>query len=141
MTASLNTYLMFRDDAHDAIRAYQRIFGGTLTRSTYAEFGMAQDPADADKTMHSQLVTDHGWVLMASDTPTPMDHRPSGHALSLSGGPEDAEELRRCWAALVDGGQVQEPLAVAPWGDEFGTLTDRFGIQWMVNIGGAPAEG
>jgi PhnB protein len=26
------------------------------------------------------------------------------------------------------------PLAKAPWGDTFGMCTDKFGVQWMVNI-------
>jgi PhnB protein len=34
---------------------------------------------------------------------------------------------------------VIEPLTVAPWGDEFGMLTDRFGVTWMVNVTGASA--
>lgn len=139
MTANLNPYLSFRDGAHDAMQAYQRIFGGELTRATFADYGMAQDPAEAGKTMHSQLVTDRGWVLMAADTPGSMEHRPGGHAVSLSGGPEDSEELHRYWDGLAEGGQVQEQLAVAPWGDEFGMLTDRFGVQWMVNIAGSAA--
>jgi PhnB protein len=141
MTANLNPYLSFRDDAHEAMQHYQRIFGGELTRSTFAEFGMAEDPAEAEKTMHAQLVTERGWVLMAADTPAAMEHRPGGHSVSLSGGPEDAEELHRYWDGLADGGRVQEQLAVAPWGDEFGMVTDRFGVKWMVNIagtGGAP---
>jgi PhnB protein len=141
MTANLNPYLSFLDDAHEAMQHYQRIFGGELTRSTFAEFGMAEDPAEAEKTMHAQLVTERGWVLMAADTPAAMEHRPGGHSVSLSGGPEDAEELHRYWDGLADGGQVQEQLAVAPWGDEFGMVTDRFGVKWMVNIagtGGAP---
>lgn len=28
------------------------------------------------------------------------------------------------------------PLEKAPWGDTFGMCTDRFGIQWLVNISG-----
>ncbi len=28
------------------------------------------------------------------------------------------------------------PLEVAPWGDAFGMLTDKFGVDWMVNITG-----
>lgn len=142
MTTKLNPYLSYRDGAHEAMQAYQRIFGGELTRSTFAELGMTQDPAESDKTMHAQLVTDQGWVLMAADTPSSMDHRPGGHAVSLSGGPEDSDELHRCWDGLAEGAEVREQLAVAPWGDEFGMLTDRFGIQWMVNIAGsAPANG
>lgn len=141
MTANLNPYLSFRDGAHDAMQAYQRIFGGTLTRSSFADFAMAQDPADADKTMHSQLVTDRGWVLMAADTPAAMEHQPGGHSVSLSGGPEDSEELHRYWDGLTEGADVHEKLAVAPWGDEFGMLTDRFGVGWMVNVAGASTEG
>lgn len=137
MTANLNPYLSFRDGAYEAMQAYQRVFGGELTRATFAEFGMADGSADADKTMHSQLVTDRGWVLMAADTPAAMEHRQGGHAVALFGGPEDSEELHRYWDGLADGGEVQEQLAVAPWGDEFGMLTDRFGVQWMVNIAGA----
>jgi PhnB protein len=32
------------------------------------------------------------------------------------------------------------PMEKQMWGDEFGMLTDRFGMQWMVNIAGAAAE-
>lgn len=32
---------------------------------------------------------------------------------------------------------MRQPLEAAPWGDEFGMLTDRFGIGWLVNIAGA----
>ncbi len=141
MTANLNPYLSFRDGAYDAMQHYQRVFGGELTRSTFAELGMADDPADADKTMHSRLDTERGWTIMASDTPASIPHQQGGHSVSLSGGPEDAEELHRCWDGLAEGGQVQQPLEVAPWGDEFGMVADRFGVQWMVNIAGAaPAD-
>jgi len=91
--------------------------------------------------MHAQLITDHGWVLMAADTPAAMDHQPGGHAVSLSGGPEDSEELHRCWEGLAEGGQVTEQLADAPFGDEFGMVTDRFGVLWMVNIAGPGPAG
>jgi PhnB protein len=29
------------------------------------------------------------------------------------------------------------PLEKQMWGDEFGMLTDKFGIDWMVNISAA----
>ena len=38
-----------------------------------------------------------------------------------------------------DGGTIGQPLEVAPWGDAFGMLVDRFGVSWLVNIGGAAA--
>ena len=32
------------------------------------------------------------------------------------------------------------PLEKAPWGDEFGQVKDKFGVNWLVNISGAPAD-
>jgi len=36
---------------------------------------------------------------------------------------------------LAKGGKISMPLAKQFWGDTFGIVTDKFGIQWMVNIG------
>lgn len=44
------------------------------------------------------------------------------------------------FARLSEGGKVTEPMVVAPWGDEFGMCTDRFGIDWMVSVAG-PGQG
>lgn len=137
MTVRLNPYLSFRDTAREAMERYRDIFGGELTLSTFAEFGVSQDPAEQDKIMHGMLETPSGLVLMGADTPDSMD-LPSGsaHSVSLSG--DDEATLRAYWEGLVEGGTVVEPLTTAPWGDAFGMLVDRFGIHWMVNIAGAP---
>ena len=29
---------------------------------------------------------------------------------------------------------ISMPLEAAPWGDTFGMCTDRFGVNWLVNI-------
>jgi PhnB protein len=76
MATTLNPYLSFRDDARSAMDFYQSVFGGELTRSTFAEAGMSEDPGEADKVMHSQLVTPGGMVLMGADTPASMEHTP-----------------------------------------------------------------
>jgi PhnB protein len=119
---------------------YKSIFGGELTQSTFAEFQASQDPAEQDKIMHSQLVTDNGLTLMASDTPNGMDYTPgTNYSVSLSGDDKDDAELRGYWDKLSSGGNVTMPLEQAPWGDSFGMLVDKFGVVWMVNIAGAQA--
>jgi PhnB protein len=37
------------------------------------------------------------------------------------------------FAALSAGGKVEEPLREQFWGDYFGSLVDRYGVQWMIN--------
>ena len=140
MTTRLNPYLGFRDTARDAMDFYHSVFGGELTRNTFAELHASEDPAEQDKIMHSMLVTERGLVLMASDTPNSMDYTPgTNHSISLSGEQDDEAELRGYWEKLSAGANVTAPLEKAPWGDIFGMCTDKYGITWMVNIAGAQA--
>jgi PhnB protein len=74
--------------------------------------------------------------FMASDT-----EKASAKAakidLSLSG--SDEAKLKKYFDALSEGGNVQMPLEKQFWGDTFGMLTDKYGIEWMVNVN-APKE-
>jgi PhnB protein len=133
MGSRLNPYISFSDNAKEAMEFYKSVFGGDLRMNTFGEFG-TQDPAQADKIMHAMLETSSGFTLMASDTPPGMPHNPGDNiTISLSG--DDADELRGYWDKLSSGGgTVAMPLEKQMWGDEFGMLTDRFGVPWMVNI-------
>jgi PhnB protein len=132
MASRLNPYLIFKDNAAQAMEFYAAALGGKLTKMTFRESGV-----DADGIMHASLVTDDGMYLMASDMRP--DMRPAGEykreaniSMSLSG--EDESRLRGCWDKLAEGAKIEMPLEQAPWGDTFGMLTDKFGIDWMVNI-------
>jgi PhnB protein len=132
MASRLNPYLTFDSNARQAMEFYRDVFGGTLDVNTFGEFG-SPDAAEADKVMHSQLETDSGFTLMASDTPAGMQRNPGDNiAISLSG--DDADALRGYWEKLSDSGSVTMPLEKQMWGDEFGMCVDRFGVPWMVNI-------
>ncbi len=139
MTAvQINPYLMFQDRAREAMAFYRSVFGGELSMDTYASMGMSGHPSNDERIVHAQLVTDHGLVLMASDTADGVPYQP-GSAISISLSGDDEPALRGFFEALADGGAVVEPLEKAPWGDHFGACTDPFGTNWMVNIGSAPA--
>jgi PhnB protein len=132
MASRLNPYLNFDGDARQAMEYYKEVFGGELAINTFGEFGNEGMP-DPDKIMHAQLETGSGFTLMASDTPPGMQRTP-GDTMSISLSGDDASELRGYWDKLADGGTVTMPLEKQMWGDEFGQCTDRFGVQWMVNI-------
>ncbi|KJK44852.1 3-demethylubiquinone-9 3-methyltransferase [Lentzea aerocolonigenes] len=132
MATRLNPYLRFDGSARQAMEFYQSIFGGELRISTFGEFGM-QDSPQADQIMHAQLETESGYTLMASDTPPGMPYNPGDTiTISLSG---DDEVLRTYFEQLADGGKVGTPLEKQMWGDEYGDVVDKYGINWLVNIG------
>ena len=118
---------------------YRGVFGGELVLTTYGEGNMAEDPADASRIMHGQLEAPNGMTLMGADSP-PGQPASSGSAITISLSGEDESELTGYWDGLLDGGAVTMPLEKAPWGDQFGMLTDRFGVGWMVNIAGTPPQ-
>jgi PhnB protein len=133
MASRLNPYINFAGNAREAMEFYNSVFGGTLTLNTFGEFGNP-DPVTADQIMHAQLETDQGFTLMASDTPPGMPHTQGDNiTISLSG--DDGDRLRGYWEQLSQDGTVAMPLEKQVWGDEFGMVTDRFGVPWMVNIG------
>jgi PhnB protein len=131
MNSVLNPYISFNGKAREAMEFYKTVFGGELNISTFADQGVTDAPADG--VMHAQLTVDGKALLMGSDG---MDAATiQGVSLSLSG--DNAEELRGYFEKLSDGGQVTKPLEKESWGDEFGMVTDKFGVAWMVNIAAA----
>jgi len=139
MGSLLNPYISFQDNARDAMEFYQSVFGGELTVNTFGEYG-EKYAEGADLVMHAMLITAGGFALMGADTPAGTDFTPGSQiTISLSGDGDDAEAIRGYWEALSDGATVTVPLEEQVWGDEFGQITDRFGINWMVNIGGGAA--
>ena len=132
MAIALNPYLNFSTEAREALEFYRAALDGDLTLSTFGEFGMADDPAQADLVMHGQVTTPLGLILMASDTPPGGDQPKHGtHVnVSLSSGDTD---LQPFWDRLTEGAEIVVPFELAPWGDKFGLFNDRFGIAWLVN--------
>lgn len=133
MPIQLNPYLSFKSNAREAMEFYRTVFGGTLVMQTFGEGHASQDPVESNLIMHSELKGDHGIVFMGSDTPAHMDYEPGSTVrMSLTGDNEPA--LKGYFENLSAGATVTMPLTKAPWGDTFGMLTDRFGIEWLVNI-------
>jgi PhnB protein len=71
-------------------------------------------------------------MLMVSDGRCQGTPGFQGFALSLAV-PDDAA-AERAFTALVEGGQVQMPLAKTFFSPRFGMVADRFGVSWMVIV-------
>jgi len=117
-------YLFFVGNCREAMEFYKIVFGGELSLSPY-------EGERADKIMHAHL--SGGEIsLMASDSTRTEPYETSSISLSLGG--TDSEKLTNTFNALAVGGKVQAELTKQFWGDTFGMLTDKFGVDWMVNI-------
>ena len=132
MSVSFTPYLSFRGQAREAMGFYQSIFGGELSVMTFAEGGMT-DGIDPNQVMHSQLT---GAVeLMGADTPDSMPFSEGSRiTLCFSGDAAGLDTCRDYYAKLGDGGSSALPLDLAPWGDYYGQLTDKYGITWMFDF-------
>lgn len=137
----VNLYLNFAGGTEAAFAFYRQVFGGEYT--AFQRFGdvpgMQGSPEQLQRIMHVALPIGDNLVLMASDTPEldPVTgagyHLNAGNNFYVSLHPSDEAEARRLFTALAEGGSVDTPLQAMFWGALYGALTDRFGIQWMVN--------
>lgn len=137
MQSKLNPYLIFKNRALEAMEFYKSVFGGTLTTSTFKDYQASQDPSEENLIMHAMLIADNGITLMGADALKSMGEPGANGSISLSG--DNEAELRGYWNALAAGSTITVPIETAPWGDTFGMLTDKFGVDWMVNIAGKQA--
>ena len=128
---NLDAYIFFRGNCREAMEFYKDVFGGELTMQTHGEAMGDQAEADwRDKIMHASL--EGGDIkLMASDTKKASE---KAAKITLSLGGEDEARLGEIFNKLSAGGEVFQPLKKQFWGDIFGQLTDKYGIEWMVNI-------
>jgi len=138
MSVNLNAYINFDGTATEALEFYKGVFGGEVFSDTFRSFASDEMPVpeqDLDKIMHGYLKGDNGIELMVSDAMSSMQIA-SGSNIQLSLSGDDEELLRGYWEKLGADGVISIPLDKAPWGAIFGMVKDKYGIDWMVNIGG-----
>ncbi len=125
-------YLFFGGNCREAFTRYQEIFGGELTLLTMAD-APSDEPVPADKAdliIHAALTfEDH--LLMASDDPM-SDRFGPVQGMMVTYSTPDADQARKVFEALADGGQVTQELIETFFSPAFGMCTDRFGTPWMV---------
>lgn len=89
---------------------------------------------DENLVMHVALPILGGHMLMGTDAPESMGFQViPGNNVYINLEPDTRAETDRLFNALSKGGRVEMPLQEMFWGDYFGSLTDRFGVQWMFN--------
>ena len=138
MAIQMNPYLNFDGNTEEAFNFYKSVFGGDF--AVVMRFGdnpqcdqMAED--DKNRIMHIALPIDGGGMLMATDALESVGQKLNvGNNFYISLSPSTREDADRIFNGLSDGGKVEMPMAEMFWG-YFGSFTDKFGVQWMLNVG------
>ena len=136
--ARTNTYLNFPRNTEEAFNFYKSVFGGEFSGGGIARLGDFPNPqlAEADRNliMHIELPIVGGHVIMGTDAPETMGfHLIQGNNIHISLEPDTKEETKQLFEGLSTGGTVVSELQDMFWGAYYGTLIDKFGIQWMFN--------
>ena len=136
------TYLNFSRNTEEAFNFYKSVFGGDFVDGKINRFGEIPPQegmppiAEEDKNlvMHMALPILGGHLLMGSDAPESMGFKVNfGNNVYINIEPDTREETRQLFKALSDGGTVEMELQDMFWGDYFGSLKDKYGVQWMIN--------
>lgn len=137
---TVNIYLTFEGNCREAFEFYKSVFGGNFQYvGTFGEMppqeGMPPISDDfKDKIMHISLPISKETALMGSDTGGEWaQNLKQGNNFTISVNTDTTEEADRIFNALANSGNITMPLAKTFWEAYFGMLTDKFGINWMVN--------
>jgi PhnB protein len=134
----VNPYIAFKGNCQEAIDFYKDALGAeVLFSQPYGDSPMAEmGPADA--IMHATIKIGESNIMLCDDM------RPeagaAGGNISLAIGLNDTEKAKLMFNNLADGGNVTMPLDKTFWAEAFGMLTDKFGINWMVNCDAPQTE-
>ncbi|WP_394847176.1 glyoxalase/bleomycin resistance/extradiol dioxygenase family protein [Pendulispora brunnea] len=126
----LTNYLFFTTNCEDALKFYTKCgFGAVASMVRHGENGMPlRTESMRGKIMHAHF-TGPNVDFYASDNDDAEPMRGFAMIFML----DDRGQTEVLFHKLAEGGQITTPLGVQPWGDYYGKLTDKFGVQWMLN--------
>jgi PhnB protein len=139
--ARVSTYLNFPNKTEEAFMFYQSIFGGEFIGGIH-RFGDVPPQEgmpplatkDKNLVMHIELEILGGHHLMGTDAPESMGFTVlPGNNVHINLEPNTRADADRLFGALSKDGTITMPLADMFWGAYFGSCTDKYGVQWMVN--------
>lgn len=135
---AIDIYLNFNGNCREVVEFYGDVFG--LEAPQIMTFGdVPPDPnhpvPEEAKTlvMHTRLNIS-GSNVMFSDTFPGMSVT-QGDNFSLSLVTKKREEIQSAYDKLKDGGKVKMELQKTFWTELYGSLVDKFGIEWQFNLG------
>lgn len=139
--STVSVYLNFPGTTEEAFTFYKKVFKsefqGEMMRmgDVPPQEGVPPLPEnEKNLVMHVSLPVFKDFLLMGTDTLDSMGMKVTmGNNMHINLLVDTRAETDRLFAELSEGGKVTMPLQDMFWGDYYGSCTDKFGVQWMVN--------
>ncbi|MEO8710796.1 MAG: VOC family protein [Parafilimonas sp.] len=130
----INAYIGFNGKCREAMNFYKECLGGELVLQTIGESPMKEHCAAGTEgqILHSSLMRNDVLLLMGTDMVGPTGYT-EGNNIALSLNCSTEEEINTFFSKLSEGGKIFQEVKPQFWGSLFGMLTDKFGINWMLN--------
>ncbi len=134
MSLSSSIYISFPGNAAEAFPYYRELFGGELDLQTYGDADLDGLPftPPPDAVAHAQLraegIAISGGDAMGGQLP-PLRSDVYSFLLAVDSVEEGSAFIEKVTST---GGEIAMPFEVAPWGDTYGQVVDRFGVKWAV---------
>jgi PhnB protein len=133
----IQPYLFFRGRCEEAINHYKSKLGAEVLMMMRFKDNPEKPgpdkvaPAHDDRIMHACVRIGGAEILMSDGMRTgPLDFQCMSLSLSVS----SAAEADRLFNALAVGGTVQMPMGPTFFSTRFGSVTDKFGVSWMIMV-------
>ncbi len=134
MATQLVPYLFLYGRCEEALEFYKGVFGGEYQMMRVGDGPQGYLPPGAERrVMHASFAAD-SVAFMASDGRETKAVDAEAGNVSLALTLDDAARGERIFDALADGGTIGSPISDAFWGGRFGSLTDKFGTEWLVTL-------
>jgi len=123
----------FNGNCDEVIAFYKDTFGAEVKAIHYAKdapAGSGLDDLPPHFVMYSEVLIGGVKMSLTDGAQTPL---PFGHfSYMLNYDTED--EVTAIFNKLAVGGQVEEPLSTTFWSGLYGSVVDRFGVNWQVMV-------
>ncbi|MNY38336.1 hypothetical protein D3C86_1729560 [compost metagenome] len=134
---SVDVYMNFNGNCREAVEFYAKVFEtGAPQIMTFGEAPPSPDyplPEEAKSlVMHSRLNID-GSNVMFSDVFPGMPFT-AGNNISLALVTRDEAKVKTWFDKLKEGGSVTMELQETFWSKSYGSLKDKFGIDWQISL-------
>lgn len=134
VSMAVEVYLIFNGNCREAVTFYEQVFN--TDKAEIMTFGDSPSdpsyplPEEAKNlVMHTRLSI-LGSTVMFSDT-FPGSPFTIGNNVTLAVVTDDEAQLRQAFEKLKEGGKVTMELQETFWSKCYGSLTDKFGIEWQ----------